>query len=178
VHSDDFISPAGAVGGQMGLSRPPAGAVQIDGQTVQIVLGEDSLQQIAARISEQVEGVTASVKLEQNDGKTIYRLEIVGAEGAPELVDAGGVLCSLGILTRQPANQLQAATNAQLTVDGITVSRSSNSISNLIPGVTLDLMKADPNARISVTVGQDSAAVYDKVAQLVYTYNAVVDSMR
>ena len=86
---------------------------------------------------------------------------LVGAEGAPELVDAGGVLCSLGILTRQPANQLQAATNAQLTVDGIAVSRSSNSISDLIPGVTLDLMKADPNTRITVTVGQDSAAVYD-----------------
>lgn len=178
VHSDDFISPAGAVGVQMGLSRPPAGAVQINGQTVQIDLGEDSLQQIAARISEQVESVTASVKSEQSGGKTIYRLEIVGAEGAPELVDAGGVLCSLGILTRQPANQLQAATNAQLTVDGIAVSRSSNSISDLIPGVTLDLMKADPNARITVTVGQDSAAVYDKVVQIVSTYNAVVDSMR
>jgi flagellar hook-associated protein 2 len=178
VHSDGFISPAGAVGVQMGLSRPPVGAVQINGQTVQIDLGEDSLQQIAARISEQVEGVTASVKSEQSGGKTIYRLEIVGAEGAPELVDAGGVLCSLGILTRQPANQLQAATNAQLTVDGIAVSRSSNSISDLIPGVTLDLMKADPNTRITVTVGQDSAAVYDKVAQIVSTYNAVVDSMR
>lgn len=178
ARSDDFVSPAGAVGGMLGLSGELAGTVQIDGQAVEINLGEDSLQQIAARISSQVEGVTASVKSVQTDGGVTYHLEIVGAEGTPEFADDGGVLCSLGLLHRSPANQLQAAADAQLTVDGIAVSRSTNSISDLIPGVTLDLLNADPTASITVTVAGDGAAVYDRVAQLVASYNAVVDNLR
>ena len=73
------------------------------------------------------------------------------------------------------ANQVTAGTDASLTVDGIAVTRSSNSVADAIAGVTLELKAADVNKHVTVTVSTDSEATAKKASDFVDAYNAVVD---
>jgi flagellar hook-associated protein 2 len=76
-------------------------------------------------------------------------------------------------------SDLQAAQDAQITLGSgagaITVTSGSNTISDAIQGVTLDLLGADPSTTVTVSVARDTAALQNRVLDLVETYNAVVD---
>lgn len=70
------------------------------------------------------------------------------------------------------------AQDAQLTVNGIAVSRSTNQVSDVISGVTLDLLNTT-SGTATVALNRDTAPVKDKIKNLVSTYNdlqAIIDS--
>jgi hypothetical protein len=79
------------------------------------------------------------------------------------------------------AEIVQAATDAKFAVDGLTVTRSSNTISDVISGVTFVLRNegdqngtigaSDPSSKI--TIGSDPSALQSSVKSLVDSYNAV-----
>lgn len=64
----------------------------------------------------------------------------------------------------------QAASNASLTVDGVDYTRSSNSVTDVINGVTLDL-KATTTAASGLTLTRDTAQVKEKITALITAYN-------
>ena len=70
---------------------------------------------------------------------------------------------------------IQAATNSQIQLgsgDGaIVVQNSTNTISNLIPGVTLSLKSADPNKTIQLNVDNDVDAAGTAITNLINDYN-------
>ena len=74
----------------------------------------------------------------------------------------------------------QVAQNAELTLNGIAISRSSNTITDAITGVTLNLTKADiatpPTARL--TVAKNTGAVTSAVSAFVKAYNDAVGQMK
>ncbi len=68
--------------------------------------------------------------------------------------------------------QSQAALDAKLKVDGLEVIRSSNTISDLISGLTLNLLKADSyQTNIKLTISKDTGAYKTKVNAFVTAYN-------
>ena len=73
-------------------------------------------------------------------------------------------------------NPLVAAQTAQVTIDGVAVTRPGNRIADAIDGVTLDLFKADPGTRVTVDVQRSLAGVKDQIAGFVEAYNAVQDA--
>lgn len=73
--------------------------------------------------------------------------------------------------------QVNAAQDAQIAVDGMTAYSSSNTISNIIPGITLNLLKdsgggAPLSAALMVTT--DKSAINGEVQALVASYNATI----
>ena len=70
------------------------------------------------------------------------------------------------------ANELQAAQDAVLTVDGVTVTSSSNEIEDLVPGVSVNLYGATAGEAIALEVGQDLSAVNDAIQGFVDAFNA------
>lgn len=70
---------------------------------------------------------------------------------------------------------LQAATDAQIKVEGYTYTSTSNTVTSAIEGVTLDLLKAEPGTTLSLSLAQDTASSSKAVKALVTAYNAVVD---
>lgn len=70
-------------------------------------------------------------------------------------------------------NTLDAATNATLTVSGIagTITRPSNTITDLIPGVTLELQGTGTS---TLTVKEDVSTTTTKVQEFVDAYNEIV----
>ncbi len=67
--------------------------------------------------------------------------------------------------------QKVAAQNASLTIDGIAISKASNTVTDAIEGVTLNLVKANPDATTTLTVATDTSGVSKSVAGFVKAYN-------
>ncbi|WP_019141157.1 flagellar filament capping protein FliD [Noviherbaspirillum massiliense] len=68
-------------------------------------------------------------------------------------------------------SQLQAAKDAKLTIDGIPVTKSSNTITDAIQGVTLKLTKETAGSAITLTVARDTATVKSSIESFVKAYN-------
>ncbi|MCA8941333.1 MAG: flagellar filament capping protein FliD, partial [Planctomycetes bacterium] len=72
-----------------------------------------------------------------------------------------------------------AATDARFTLDGISITRSTNQVSDLITGVTINLLGADATTpsttRTKLTISADTEATSGKVKELVDQYNEIVD---
>lgn len=73
--------------------------------------------------------------------------------------------------------QWLAGQDALLDVDGVSVTRSSNSVKDLVPGVTLDLLHK-PKDPVTVAVTRDTSGTKDKVSALVDGMNALIASVR
>jgi flagellar hook-associated protein 2 len=67
--------------------------------------------------------------------------------------------------------------DAQLTVDGVPVDSSTNTITTAIPGVTLSLGAADPNTPVLISVEPDTDGAATALQNFVTDYNAVVGSI-
>lgn len=151
-----------------------AGDLEIayDGGSVTVsVLPTDSLSDIASKIGQSGARVSAAIV---NAGGS-YRLNVqgldTGAAKAISFTETGGL--SLGLST--PANTYETAQDAELTIDGLAVSRPTNSIADAIPGVTLALTKTTTEAA-TVRVAGDSSALKAKLNQFVAIYNDIVNT--
>jgi flagellar hook-associated protein 2 len=70
--------------------------------------------------------------------------------------------------------EIVAGQDAEITLDGITFTRSTNQISDVIAGVTLDLMRADEDATITLNVERDYEGIKRKIKEFVDSYNKVM----
>jgi flagellar hook-associated protein 2 len=82
--------------------------------------------------------------------------------------DADGILAGT---TRK--RQIVAGADASVTVDGVTVTRSDNTIDDIMAGVTLDLLKADTDTTVTLNIGRDIDAIIKNVNSFVSSYNSI-----
>ena len=71
------------------------------------------------------------------------------------------------------ADNAVQATDAEVVVNNITVSSSTNTVESAIPGVTLNLLKKDTGSTITVTIGQDTEATKTLVDDFVNAFAAL-----
>jgi flagellar hook-associated protein 2 len=72
-----------------------------------------------------------------------------------------------------PANPVSTARDAQIVMNGIPIMRSSNTITDLLPGVTINLEKAGTSA-VELTIEPDREKIKDALIQFVGYYNQLV----
>jgi len=151
----------------LGLS----GDIEING--VPITLTEsDTLASVRTKINDAGAGVTASiVSYGENDHRLTLTSNVTGAEG----INFGGSSSILGELSFE---QIAAGSDATFVIDGIAVSRSSNVIEGVIEGVTINLLKADSETTVTISMDRDVDAVMDKIKGFVDAYNAVAAYMQ
>ena len=73
---------------------------------------------------------------------------------------------------------VQVAQDATFNLDGQLVTRGSNSFSDVIEGVTIDLKKAAIGTTETLTVEQDKGAVTAKIKRFAITYNELTDTLK
>ncbi|HUY95371.1 MAG TPA: flagellar filament capping protein FliD, partial [Terracidiphilus sp.] len=121
-------------------------------------------------------GVTASI-VTSSDGTESLSLSAQGGQAltvTPSLTDTSSPLAY---------TQTVVGTNAALTVDGVNLSSASNLVTNLIPGVTFQLLA--PSATLSgggleqvqVIIGNDNSGVESAINQMVTDYNALASAI-
>jgi flagellar hook-associated protein 2 len=136
--------------------------------------GGASLRDLAAQINADANNggaVSASVVF---DGAG-YRLVTLGTQtGAANNVTLTTGVAGPGGGAFLDAAAGQSASDAQLEAFGLTVTRVSNTVADLIPGVTLEL-RATSSSAAQVQVSRDDDAVGDRVQALVDAYNDLMD---
>ena len=116
-------------------------------------------------------GVTAFI---MNDG-TAAPCRLVLASKATGTAGQITTTANLAGGTSPTFTDLKVASDASISLgDGVTVTRSSNTITGVIPGLTLDLQNADPNQTVNVTVTADTESIKQKVRDFVSQYNDIV----
>ncbi|MHB8069518.1 MAG: flagellar filament capping protein FliD [Desulfobaccales bacterium] len=133
------------------------------------------------------QGVTASV-LNLGSGANPYCLMLQGKDsgaGNTVTIDATTTLDGTGGTTdlRESAfSTSQAAQNAQVRVDGYPpgswIERSSNVITDVIPGVSLSLLNTSPTTPVQVTVNDDTSSMQKNVQSMVDKYNDVISYIK
>jgi flagellar hook-associated protein 2 len=84
---------------------------------------------------------------------------------------------NLGALSTIRVREIQAGANASITIDGIEVTPSSNTVNDVIPGVTLNLRKAASDTIVTVNINRDYEAVKDKIEEFVNAYNEAIEAI-
>jgi flagellar hook-associated protein 2 len=130
--------------------------------------GDNTLAGVASAISGAGIGVTANVV------NNSLSLSLSSGTTGPLAVTSGIVdtYSALGYASTV------AGSNANLTVDGINLSSVSNTVANLIPGVTFQLLApSTTGAQVQVVIGNDNTNVESTVNQFVTDYNSLVSAM-
>ncbi|MEP0765950.1 MAG: flagellar filament capping protein FliD [Fimbriimonadia bacterium] len=173
--SATFSDPNTALGPLLKVTNFPPGNLSINSMIVSIDLMTDTLTSIAQKINQaEIPGVTASVETIEEGGTTKYQLKIVGDSGTPTFVDDNHILENLGILQATPSNQLLAAQDAEYSLDGVNLTSSSNTITSVIAGGTLNLLEAG-GGPVTLSVSRDLDAVKASVNNFVSAYNTLRD---
>ena len=141
------------------------------------VTGDMSLSDIADTINaaSAETGVVATMIRTSDRGYTLTLSTVdTGASLTASAVSGDDVLQALGFTDAGGAfaNQLQAAQDAVFTLDGVTVTSSSNEIEDLIPGVSINLYGTSAGEAITLEVGQDLSAVRASIDGFVEAFNA------
>src|SRR5690606_16703851 len=71
---------------------------------------------------------------------------------------------------------LERAQNAKFSIDGLALESATNKIENAIPDVTLNLVAADKDKAITVTVAQDQDGVTANIKKFVTAYNNLINT--
>lgn len=145
--------------------------------SITIKSGNNTLEGIRDAINGAKMGMTASI-INDGDATAPYRLVLssdsVGASHSAKIAVSGDADIS-SLLAHDPGGtqnmaETITAKNANLKVNGVAVSKDSNSVSDVIHGVTLNLLK-ETTAPIKLTVVHDTSTIGTSVASLVKAYN-------
>lgn len=143
--------------------------------TVTIDNGSQTIESLAAAINAAGAGVSATVITDT----TGSRLSLTsGTDGA-----AGQLTVTSNIRDTSTQSAISFASgqngvDGKITVDGVLVGVASNSVTNVIPGVTFQLLASAPGTPVQVQITNDNAAVTSAVSDLVTAYNTVLKDLR
>ena len=147
----------------------------IGGKDTAIDVSDGSIDAIAAGINASKTGVTASVVTDANGGAYLSVKGATGSANAFTLKGEKGDALDIGS-TATKTSLVSTAQNAQLTVDGIAVERPSNTVSDLVTGVTLQL-NGISTVPVSLTSTPPTDALTQAVNDVVTTYNEVLKTI-
>ena len=130
----------------------------------------DSLSDIASRINNANVGASASVLYDGSSYRLMVAATGTGTANAPQFTESGD---ALGL--SDPNNIKIPAQDAKATIDGVSVTRSTNTITDAIPNVsiTLNSAQASTDPDTNVTVGLDTSSLTTQLNSFVSAYNAV-----
>jgi flagellar hook-associated protein 2 len=143
----------------------------------------NTLEGIRDAINTANQGVTATI-VNDGDPTNPYRLVLSStASGADQsikiAVDPAGDASLITLLDHDPAGtqnlaETVTAKDAKFDVDGIAITKSSNTITDVISGVTLNLNAENPTGSLIVSVSQDTDSAKAAVLDFVNAYNGLL----
>lgn len=164
--------------------------------TIDVNGKNNTLSGIRDAINQKNAGVTASILNDGTGNRLVLTSKETGAENALKIsvADADGNntdTSGLSALAYDPGGvrnltETQAAKDAKFKIDGISVSKPTNSISDAIQGLTINLAKissptstgATTLAPTTITVGTDLTGIKDAIKGFVKAYNELNKTLK
>jgi flagellar hook-associated protein 2 len=107
------------------------------------------------------------------------KISVAESGGTPTNTDTADLSrFSYGEPGARQMNEDQKGKDARFTVNGLSISRESNKIDDVIEGFTFQLSQADPGKIVTVTISDDKAFAEEKVRGFVEAYNTFLDDIK
>ncbi len=176
----------GAWADDLSLFTPKSGTSTV---TISIGPGEDTLEKIRDKINAQSDlGVRASIVNDANGSRLVMQSRTTGVENGfrVQVSDDDGVSDDdngLSRLAYDPENSVavslrnQAGANAKATINSLPVESATNTLSDVIDGVSLTLSRTTTSP-VDVTVSRDATSMRKAIDTFVSAYNDMVKLMR
>lgn len=161
------------------------GTITIDGVDIAISAENNSLNGLASTINDMSEtlGVTASI-MNDGDPTNPYRLVLTGNDTSSAFTVTSNLVDGASSPIAFNTTDTATAQQAEVYIDGIKVLSDSNTITDAISGLTLNLeststvQSAGPPPvyeTTNMTIAPDNAPVKEKITAFVTSYNNVMD---
>ncbi len=140
-----------------------------------VTVEDDTPAGVAAAITNAGLGLTARV-INTGVGANPYRIVVTGEDGTAKSF-------SIAVASGETADvdfsglPLQPATDAVIEVNGLAITRGSNTIDDVIPGLTFSLY-APTSGAATLDMTRDTTSVKDKIKALVEAYNVFEDVLQ
>lgn len=159
-----------------GTVPTPAGFAAGSRAPVTITIGpeNDSLVGLQKAINASAAGITASIVDDGSGARLVLKGE-TGKEQAFTISATGG----LGAYAFGPSvvggmTWTGQAKNSVLVVDGVTLERSGNSITDIVEGLKFDLQKAEVGKTVNISSDFDAETLQTAIGNYVEVYNELV----
>jgi flagellar hook-associated protein 2 len=189
------VTIANLASAQQLVSNPVSGgsSAQIGTGTLQLTLGttsfsvtigsnDDTLSGIAAAINSASgnPGITATILTGTDGAHLVLGSSLTGAANSIQVAetDAGTALSALTYSSAAPGNytQMSAPLDANFTIAGVPYTSPSNTVTDALSGVTLDLLGTN-SASATLTVASDTAKIESNISSFVDAYNTYVGTV-
>ena len=201
VRSDGFASLSSAVGSgtltiQYGTYDSGNNTFSLNSakaaQTITVDPSNSTLTGVRDAINAANAGVSATIINDGASNRLVLTAKDTGAANSLRITvsdDDGTNIDSSGLsqLSFDPTatagvgrnlTQVQAAQDAKLQIDGIGVSKPSNTITDAIEGLTLNLLKTNTGSPTTLDVARDSAGVKTSVETFVKAFNSINQTLK
>jgi flagellar hook-associated protein 2 len=125
-------------------------------------------------------GITATLIKVDSGSQLVLTSDKVGAANAISITATDTDALDGNDLTRLSTASLtsiQSAADAIIYIDGQKVTKTSNSLSDVISGVTISLKKADPLKTETLSIALDKESAKSKVNDFIKAYNSLAGTM-
>lgn len=144
-------------------------------QEIYISEEDSTLEKVAAKINASNIGVKASVINDRKDKEESFKLQLTGARtGDDNEIEFPTVYMVDGDLDFEFKDKLEAL-NAKFKLNGHEIETATNKVTDVIPGVALDLKQARIGTPVKITVTENYEAIGDKMKSFVDSYNAALN---
>lgn len=147
-------------------------------KTVTVGSTNNSLEGLATAINASGAGVTASIISDQGGSRLILKGATGAANAFTLTADSGADPGLSAFATDGGLTVGQTAANAEFTVDGVGFSRASNTIDDVVPGVSLTLKKAAPGQPVDLGANRPLDMIKQTVGDFVDVYNQLKKSLQ
>lgn len=147
--------------------------------TISLTAG-DTLAELRDTINAAQAGISARIINNGSTDQLVLSSDDTGAARAFRIEGSGG-LAGFGFDPAAPAGgsltAVQAASDASLSIDGIAVTRASNTVTDLVEGVTLELARTT-DGEVILSIGRDNEAAKSAIEAFVKAYNDLAGLVR
>lgn len=143
-------------------------------QTISVDPKNNTIAGLAASINQSNVGVAASVVTDSSGSRLSLTSQTPGAAGQISIDSNALTDATTGSAVSLTAGQ--AGQDAKLTVDGIQIASTSNTVTNAISGVTMQLLGSSANP-VQIEITNDTQSVTSAMSTMVKDYNAVITAL-
>lgn len=142
-----------------------------------------SMQDVADTINAQTSTTNVQASIVQVSSGS-YEMVLTGTQDAANITysstSGDDIMNKLGVTDTTGAftNVLQKAQSAQFSLDGIALTRNTNDISDVLSGVTFDLLQPTPSGTsLNISIQTDTSQITTALQTFVTNYNAFRDQV-
>jgi flagellar hook-associated protein 2 len=155
------------------VSNTSAGRSAVNAPTTTTInVTTDTPAGVVSAINAANTGVTATL-ISTGTGANNYRIVLAGQTGSGSVFT---LTSNPDLGFHETANTLQSAQDSILEYEGLTLTRSSNSVSDVIEGATINLMGTSAS-EVRLAIANDRSTLKTNIQDMVSNYNSLLTSL-